>query len=102
MFFVRNLLEIHDTKDSIVNNEHYPIEPGEHEISSQHAIIQQADWQSLPALANQEIRLCLPDHPFRGHVGSGSGGLGMRLAWSVSSQFPVRHRFCEGTNKHTN
>ena len=55
MFFVRNLLEIHDTKDSIVNNEQYPIEPGEHETSSQHEIIQQADWQSLLALANQEI-----------------------------------------------
>ena len=40
----------------------------ENVTSIMYAIVLQFHWPSLAARINQESGLCLPDHPFHGHV----------------------------------
>ena len=40
---------------------------------------QRPDWPELFGMASQEISSKIPDHPFREHIVSRSGGIGKRL-----------------------
>ena len=48
-------------------------------VFSRHVTKQRSDWPELFGMARTKESAQIPDHLFRGHFVSGSGGLGTRL-----------------------
>ena len=52
---------------------------GSRVIFGRHVTKRRSDWPELFGMASQGIGPKIPDHLFRGHFVSGSGGMGTRL-----------------------